>query len=243
MEQSGELPMYASNNLLTSRLRRATLCAITLCAATLAACSSDSTDDTQPKLISGFSGEGQTGTAGGAVTNPLVVRVIDGSGHAVSGATVTFVATGGATVATSTATTDANGLASTTATLGTKAGVDSITASVSGATIDPQVFTVTVNPGAPAAIAALNGSTQTVNAARGSTVTVGAVVTDQFGNVVPNAVVNFTATGGTVQPVAITDNSGTVAQTIQLPNSAGTVNVTATIDGTPTFTKFTYNVQ
>jgi hypothetical protein len=58
------------------------------------------------------SGNGQSGQAGAALANPLVVRVTDAGGKPVVGASVNWVVAGGAgTLSATTTTTDASGTA------------------------------------------------------------------------------------------------------------------------------------
>jgi hypothetical protein len=62
--------------------------------------------------IGPFSGSGQTGAPGSTLANPLVVRITDAGGNPKSGAVVTFAVTSGAgTLSSTTATTNASGLA------------------------------------------------------------------------------------------------------------------------------------
>jgi hypothetical protein len=62
--------------------------------------------------IGTFSGNAQSGAPGSALANPLVVRITDAGGNPKSGATVTFTVTsGGGSLSTTTATTNAAGLA------------------------------------------------------------------------------------------------------------------------------------
>ncbi len=81
------------------------------------------------------SGTGQTAVAGAAFAQPLVFQVKDNTGKPLSGISVTFaVATGSATLNPATATSDAQGLASTTVTAGSVPGAVSVTASAAGFT-------------------------------------------------------------------------------------------------------------
>ncbi len=84
--------------------------------------------------ISKVSGDNQSGTAGTALANPLVVQVKDSAGNAQSGVTVNFAVTsGGGSVSPTSPVTNANGQASTVLTLGTTAGVtNTVTATASG---------------------------------------------------------------------------------------------------------------
>ena len=126
-------------------------------AAALAACSSD--DGGSPSTLTvaksaASSGDAQSGTAGQPLANPLRVSVTDG-GVVQNGVTVTWATTSGGTLAPATSTTDANGIAVTTWTLGAGGGAQTATASVSGASGSPVTFTaaspvvptITVGPG------------------------------------------------------------------------------------------------
>ena len=82
------------------------------------------------------SGNGQVQLVGQPLVSPLVVKVVNSSGTAVSGATVTFsVASGAATVSPSSATTDASGQAKTQVTLGASPGNVQINATVGGTSL------------------------------------------------------------------------------------------------------------
>ena len=72
------------------------------------------------------SGDGQSAQVGNALANPLVVQVNDQNGDAFAGATVSFTTTGG-TLSTASATTGANGQASTSLTLPNTAGEYTVT--------------------------------------------------------------------------------------------------------------------
>jgi hypothetical protein len=100
--------------------------------------------------ITKLSGDNQTGTAGNALPNPLVVQVNDGSGNPQSGVTINFaVTTGGGSVSPTSAVTNANGQASTVLTLGAASGATSPvtnTVSATASSIGSVSFTATANP-------------------------------------------------------------------------------------------------
>ena len=84
-----------------------------------------------PATVAVASGGGQEGMSGDALGEPVVVRVEDGGGSPVAGASVTFsAAEGHGSADPATAVTDTDGLAGTTWTLGDAPGVQSLTASV-----------------------------------------------------------------------------------------------------------------
>ncbi|HYW09350.1 MAG TPA: Ig-like domain-containing protein, partial [Longimicrobium sp.] len=190
-----------------------------------------------------ISGDAQSGPAGAALTAPFVVRVSDQFDNPVTGAVVTFaVATGGGTVSPLTATTNAQGLASTTLTLGRTAGPNTVTATTPGAA--PVTFTATARVGAAALItkvAASDAQTAQVNSAVPVAPTV--TVTDAAGNPVPGVVVTFTvASGGgrVANTTATTGTTGTASSgTWTLGPTVGANTLTATaagVTGSVTFT-------
>ncbi len=87
------------------------------------------------------SGDAQTAAVGAPLPTPLGVMVIDDNGKPVSGVTVAFAATAGS-LASTTATTDANGMAQDTFTLGSTAGDETVTATAAGVPT-PATFTET----------------------------------------------------------------------------------------------------
>lgn len=90
-------------------------------------------DGADPAAIAVVSGGSQSAKTERPLPQPLVVRVTDADGTAVSGATVSWsVASGPGTISPASASTDAQGQASTTFTGGTSLGTSTIRASVSG---------------------------------------------------------------------------------------------------------------
>ena len=86
-----------------------------------------------PKTLTRISGDGQQGTAGAALIEPFVVEVRDQNDDPLEGTEVTFAVTaGGGTLSTTTATTDANGRAAVTLTLGSAPGAHTVEARVAG---------------------------------------------------------------------------------------------------------------
>lgn len=111
------------------------------------------------------SGNAQIGAVSAALAQPLVVKATANDGVGVAGVSVTFaVVTGGGSVGSATATTDASGLASTTWTLGAESGAQSVTASAAGLTGSPLTFTATARSVAPVRLALTAGPSATVAA-------------------------------------------------------------------------------
>ena len=95
-----------------------------------------------PQTLTKVSGNGQGGQAGEPLAKPFVVSVLDQNGAAFAGTVVTFSVTAGdGTLSASTATTDANGRARTTLTLGSDSGTNTVEATVAG--LEPVAFTAT----------------------------------------------------------------------------------------------------
>jgi adhesin/invasin len=207
---------------------------------TAAAAACSSTPNQVPTSMAIVSGNGQTATVASAVGAPMVVQIKDQNGNPLSGVHVSFNANGGATVSNVLTTTDASGNASTSMVLGTVSGLDTVTV-VADSVVNPLYFTVTANPGPAAALVLVSGGNQTASA--GTALTNGLVVqvTDQYGNPVPGATIDWTASAGTVTTTAQSTSApnGTFGAVLQLPANAGTVTVTATIDGTSITAVFT----
>ncbi len=90
------------------------------------------------------SGNAQTGSAGAALPQKLVVLVTDSAGNPISGTSLGWtVASGGGSLAGQTATTDATGRGRAVWTLGITAGAQSVTATSAGLVGSPVTFTAT----------------------------------------------------------------------------------------------------
>lgn len=182
-------------------------------------------------------GNGQLGTVGLALGSPLGVRVVDRLGAGVPGQTVTFVVeAGGGTLASPTAVTGADGIATNVWTMGTGAGTpQTVTATVGAAGGFSTQFSATAAAGAPVSAAAVAGDNQT--AARNAAVTTAprVLVRDSYGNSVSGVTVDFTVTsgGGSVTGARqVTSSEGAAAGSWTLGSVAGTNTLTATFAGT-----------
>ncbi len=181
--------------------------------------------------ISVVSGDNQSAAAGSALASPLVVKVTDASGNAVSGATVTLASSNGGSFGSATATSNAAGQAQTTFTAGTGAGTTIITASAGGSGT-PATFTVVVTPAAASQIVRVSGDNQ--SAPKGSTLPAPFVVkvVDQYGNTIAGRSVTWTTTGGALSATSTTtDIKGEARTTLTLPPSTGAQSVTAHVSG------------
>ena len=171
----------------------------------------------------------QTGEPGRQLSSPFVVRVDDRSNNPLRGQTVTFRVTGGGgSVSPTTATTDSNGQASTTLTLGSAGGTNTVTASVGA--LSPITFTAT----ARTIIARLeidegNNQSGEINSVLSQPLVVR--ITDQDGNGIPGQSVTFSTVEGSgrfspIRSQIRTDRDG-YASVSFTPRSAGTIEVEA----------------
>ncbi len=143
------------------------------------------------------SGNGQIGTAGTALVNPIIVKVTDQDGTAMANVSVVFAVTaGGGSLGAATVATNSQGQASTVWTLGTTAGAHAATATVSGLTGSPVAFTATATAGSGTQVVITSGNTQAGEVlsavAQAPTVT----IHDAYGNPVPGATVWWAVLAG-----------------------------------------------
>jgi hypothetical protein len=188
-------------------------------------------------------GNDQQGSPGQPV-NPLLVRAVDPSGNGIPNRTVLWVVkTGGGTVTPTSGTTDADGFATATWTLGPSPGENTVDAQVPG--IDTVTFTATATTsdtnggggggggGTPnAQRSSLSADPKSIVVGSGtSTITVR--VRDDNGDPVEGATVVLQATGGgntLTQPSGPTGADGIATGTLQ-STDAGTKVVSATVNG------------
>jgi protocatechuate 3,4-dioxygenase beta subunit len=171
-------------------------------AAGLGAC--DGGTDPQPgdaARIEVIAGSGQEGTVAQPLPQPVQVRVVDAAGRPVPDEVVNFVVTGGGgTVSVGSMRTNADGVAATVWTLGTRTGVaqtlEARIGTAGGQTIVSDPVTAGTRAGAPARAEA---ATDTMLGGVVGTVlddTLAIRVLDAHGNLVPGAAVTWTAAGG-----------------------------------------------
>jgi len=189
-------------------------------------------------------GENQTGIAGVALPTTWQVQTFDASGNPVIGATINFAAPNGGAVSPATATTDVNGVAKTTLTLGQSVGTYAFTATVAGTSSVTTRVTAAAIAGPAAALGILSGNNQadTVLATLAQPFIV--KVTDALGNPVAQQPVDFVvqtgqanllpAVGAAPQPLVhtSTDNNGIAQVSLVAGIIAGSVTVRATVPQT-----------
>jgi len=199
--------------------------------------SCDNGDDPAPKVATSIqlvSGGSQTGLAGQALANPVEVIVKDQEGNAFAGEVVNFAVTEGS-VSAATATTDANGKASVTWTLGATEGTQTLTITgTSALTGSPLLITATANLQATS-IELVSGGAQTAMTEDQLTNPIEVIVKDQNGDPFAGEVVNFAVTEGSVSAAtATTDANGKASVEWTLGTTEG--EQTLTITGTSTLT-------
>ena len=150
--------------------------------------------------IEAVSGNDQSGTAGSALGEPLVVRVTDAQQRPVEGQGIVFeIESGEGAVSPDTARTNSDGQASTSWTLGTPAGAQQLQARAFGNGVSSTVtvkFNATAAAGTGSALALVSGDGQTgpVGSALADSLVV--KVSDGVGNPVTGVEVLWTASGG-----------------------------------------------
>jgi len=165
------------------------------------------------------SGDNQSAAPSAPLLLPIVVKVADAFGNGVSGRSVAFaVATGGGSVGTPSATTDATGSASTAWTLGATGGAQSITATSSGLTGSPLTIGATA-----VAVSSVTVSPNTTSVMVGQVQPFTATTRDAAGSVLTGRVITWASSDNTIATV---DGTG-LATALR----AGRAVITATSEG------------
>jgi len=219
------------------------------CTVTMSADQSVSATFVPPPTITVSSGNNQSAAVGTAFAAPLKALVVDSSGNPISGAVVAFSAPASgasATLSAATATTNAQGIASITATANATAGAYQVAAGISGTTATTN-FSLS-NYGTPASISVVSGSGQSTTVSAAFAAPLVAVVRDSVSQIVPGVTVTLMAptTGAraTLGPsnlatmTATTDATGQVSVAATAGASAGSYVVTASVSGVTTAATF-----
>lgn len=171
------------------------------------------------------SGATQAGRAGVALPTPIIVRVRDALGRAVQGASVEFVPdTGSGSVASPSATTDGQGQAQTTWTLGTRIGTMRLVARVGATTSVAVTATATRDR-----LELRSGGAQSARPASTLGEPIVVRLLDLNGSVVAGVPVTFTPSAGSVLPATVvTDADGQARTAWTLGATPGLVSLTVT---------------
>ena len=189
-----------------------------------------------PSRIRIVSGSDQQGVVGQILPNAFVARVTDASGNFIAGVPVAWdVVTGGGVLEQVDTQTNQNGVALGIYRLGTVVGPNAVRISVNNGNLSED-FEATGVPGPAATIDAVAGDGQT--GAPGATLApLSVLVTDEFGNVVPEVTVRWTIVsgGGTLSnETSTTDMNGRASIAYQLPLLPGVVHVRAQVGSVST---------
>ena len=185
-----------------------------------------------PSSVTKTGGDNQVGAAGTALSTPLEVIVKDGSGNPMAGINVSFAAaTGGGSVAPTSASTGADGKATTTRTLGPGAGTQTTSATVSGVT--PASFSSIATIQGAVTIAVSGSAARSDTAKATSAPALAVVIKDENGAAVQGVIVAWSAAGGgqLTQTVDTTDGAGISSVTWTFGTVAGGQTAQASVTG------------
>jgi alpha-tubulin suppressor-like RCC1 family protein len=191
-----------------------------------------------------IAGDQQIGAIGGALTQPLIVRVVDAGGQPVAGATVVFnVRQGGGSINPAANVSGTDGTVTATWTMGTSLGPNKAVALLSNQfLLDSAVFTATATTGPPQRFLKVGGDSQTGPASQDLPIALTVKVQDNFGNHLSGVKITWTpsALSGSASFVTdTTDAGGLASATWRLGTLVGTQNLTATVTGFATPIVFT----
>jgi parallel beta-helix repeat protein len=182
-----------------------------------------------------ISGDGQSGIVGTLLASPYVVEVQDQFGNILPNALVWFNVTsgGGSLDIIGPQLTDSLGRCRTNLTLGTAAGINSVTAEIAGGGISQVVFVSIANPGMPYDVILISGDGQSAAVGTQPAAPLIVEVVDSFGNIVPNADIWFNITSGEgvldILGSQKTDVFGRAQVNLTLGSAPGQITVTAEI--------------
>jgi hypothetical protein len=175
-------------------------------------------------------GDGQSGTVGSVLTQPVGVTVTDSYGNPLSGVAVSFAPANGSSVNATSGTTDAQGVATTMWKMATVPGPMSLTATVGTMSVG---LAATALVGPPVKFVKL---AYPANSTAGATLqNVGVNVQDSYSNPVSGVAVSFAPTNGSTVPApSVTSNaSGDATTTWTMSTIVGTMSLTASASGVP----------
>ena len=187
-----------------------------------------------PTILSIVSGGDQSGLTGEALTNPFVVEVRDQYGGTMQGVTVTYsVNEGGGSLNVTTATTDANGLAQSTLTLGSDPGTNSVEVSVEGIS-RTVVFNAEASlpPPTPTVLLIVSGNNQSGSTGEMLAEAFIVEVRDQYDAPSEGVTVSFAVVAGDGMlsaTTAITNANGQAENSLTLGPHPGTNTVTVSV--------------
>lgn len=190
-----------------------------------------------PAVMAVASGDKQEGTVGTALRRPVVARVTDQNGNPVEGASIAVAPSAGS-AGDANVITDARGQATIHWTLGRQSGGQRLALTVGERGIAASV-TARAEPGAAANVE-IQAPPTAGTAGRALSKTITALVTDAYGNAVPDVLTLFTASAGTVSAARVmTSDKGLAATRWTLGSKTGPQTLTAVVRGTAAKTTLT----
>lgn len=190
-----------------------------------------------PAVMAVASGDKQEGTVGTALRRPVVARVTDQNGNPVEGASIAVAPSAGS-AGDANVITDARGQATIHWTLGRQSGGQRLALTVGERGIAAGV-TARAEPGAAANVE-IQAPPTAGTAGRALSKTITALVTDAYGNAVPDVLTLFTASAGTVSAARVmTSDKGLAATRWTLGSQTGPQTLTAVVRGTAAKTTLT----
>ncbi|HMI46297.1 MAG TPA: Ig-like domain-containing protein, partial [Gemmatimonadaceae bacterium] len=180
--------------------------------------------------IAVVSGDGQRAAAGAQLPRAIVIRVVDANGASVVGAALSLAPSGGS-LSDSTLVTDSIGTARTRWTMGHSAGDYTLAVHLEGV---KKLLKIAAHatPAAPANLAFDDMPGEKRSKESGKVKRLFALVTDVYGNPVPEARVNFSVKSGTVTPSrAVSDARGRAALTWKLGSKTGEQTLSGVVRG------------
>jgi Bacterial Ig-like domain (group 1)/Bacterial Ig-like domain (group 2) len=184
-----------------------------------------------------ISGDGQRGAADARLAKPLVIKVVDATGNGVADAELELTPSAGS-IPDTVVHTDSQGVARIRWTLGRAAGEHSMGVHLDG--VEKLLkLTAMATPAAPANLS-FDDAPGESKIAHGKPKHLVALVTDAYGNPVPDARVSFTTRSGSVAPSrAVTDAHGRVKVAWTRGSQAGEQVLTGSVHGTDVRGSFT----
>ena len=156
----------------------------------IAACGESPAEPRKPTRLEIVSGSNQSGSVGEALPGKIIVRASDAQGPLPDVVvTVTIESGAGGSASPPSLTTDADGNAETTWTLGSKLGTQTLTFTTTG--VPAAAVTAAVSPGSPALIFPVSAGFQLTVVSRAVSLIPRVQVTDLFGNAIAGVPVTF----------------------------------------------------
>lgn len=182
-----------------------------------------------PVGLTVVSGDGQRGMAGEPLPKPLVVRVVDATGNGVADAELQLLPSAG-TVPDTSVHTDSLGVARIHWTLGHSAGDHALAVHLDGIEKLLKISAV-ARPAAPANLSFDDALGEKAAHAKGKRLL--ALVTDAYGNPVPDVRLSFSTKSGSVTPSrAVSDAKGRVTVTWTVGGRPGDQSLVGSVPGT-----------